>query len=103
MLQQRRLRQVILGFGLLALSVQPAEAGGLFRKHSRTVVPTTAQAPAPLPATLGTFYATPTMTVKANWPTGTGYAPMGTYGSTAMSIYGPMSALRSTAAPLLMY
>src|SRR5437660_7875958 len=87
--------------GLLAWAASPAEAGGLFRRRERAVVPTVRSAPpvptsaaAPFPTTLGSFYPTPYMTVRGNFPTGGGYSPGDTQGGDqSMDIYGPLSAL----------
>src|SRR5690242_3266412 len=97
--------------GLLACDTSPAEAGGLFRRRERAVVPTVRPAPpavtptsAPFPTTLGSFYPTPYMTVRGNFPTGGGYSPGDTQGGDqSMDIYGPLSALRFTSAPVLTY
>src|SRR5829696_5690420 len=84
--------------GLVAWGSTRAEAGGLFRRRERAAVPTvrmvpTAAAPtaAPFPTTLGTFYPTPYMTVRGNFPTGGGYSPNDQFGDTSMDIYGPLS------------
>jgi hypothetical protein len=52
---------------------------------------------------LGTFMPTPAIVVQGNYPIGGGYSPLGTFGETAMSLYGPFSALRPTTAPVLTY
>ena len=52
---------------------------------------------------LGTFMPTPAIVVQGNYPVGGGYAPLATFGTTAMSLYGPFSALRPTTAPVLTY
>ncbi len=91
-------------------ATQPSEvkAGGLLRRR------TPATAPAPQPTgyvskwegapPLGTFYGTPYVTIRGNYPTGFGgYSPLDQYGDTAMSMYGPMSAFRSVAAPVRVY
>jgi hypothetical protein len=101
-----------IGIALLALAAwggSQAEAGGwLFKKRSRTVVPTPTATVRPLPppnaAPLGTFYPTPYMTVRGNFPTGGGYSPGDTQGGDqSMDIYGPLSAFRATSAPVLTY
>jgi len=43
------------------------------------------------------------MMVRGNFPTGGGYSPNNSFGDTSMDIYGPLSALRSTAAPVMTY
>src|SRR3982751_2250749 len=98
---------------LLGWTVTPGEAGGLFRRRERAVAPTvqyvappvTTSMPtsAPYPTSLGTFYPTPVMTVRGNFPTGGGYSPADSFGDTSLDIYGPLSALRATAAPVLTY
>jgi hypothetical protein len=52
---------------------------------------------------LGTFVPTPAIVVQGNYPIGGGYSPLGTFGDTAMSLYGPFSALRTTTAPVRTY
>ncbi|WP_422926585.1 hypothetical protein [Singulisphaera sp. PoT] len=89
-------------FGLLAWTSSQAEAGGLFRRRSRTPVPTTRVQPTSA-APLGTFTPTPYMTVRGNFPTGGGYSPNDSFGDTSMDLYGPLSALRSTSAPVTTY
>ncbi len=68
------------------------------------LVPTTSRsdlAPSPM---LGTFYPTPYMTVGGNGVTGgTGYSPLHQYGWSSTSLYGPFSALRAKAAPVVTY
>jgi hypothetical protein len=53
--------------------------------------------------TLGTFTPTPYIWVAGSHPTGTGYSPLGIYGDQTLPLYGPMSALRTTTAPVLVY
>jgi hypothetical protein len=53
--------------------------------------------------TLGTFEPTPYVMVRGNWPAGGGYSPLGVYGDQSMSLYGPLSPLRSTSAPVTIY
>jgi hypothetical protein len=101
-------RGVWLGLiGLLAWTGTTAEARGLFRKRERTVAVAPAYSPTaatvPSPAPLGTFYPTPMMQVSGNFPTGNGYAPLGTFGDTSLNLYGPLSGLRATSAPVLSY
>jgi hypothetical protein len=43
------------------------------------------------------------MTVRGNYPIGGGYSPADSFGNTSMDIYGPLSALRATTAPVLLY
>jgi hypothetical protein len=93
---------------LVAGSALRAEAGGLFRRRERGVYATARvvsppPGPAPFPTTLGTFYPNPQMVVRGNFPAGGGYSPNDQFGDTSMDIYGPLSALRSTSAPVLTY
>jgi hypothetical protein len=95
---------------LIAALIVPAttaEAGRLFGRRPRTVVPTATVRPAdvqPSPM-LGNFYPEPYMYVRNNGASGGGgYAPGGLYGSeNALSLYGPFSSLRATTAPLVVY
>jgi hypothetical protein len=95
--------------GVCMNSLSQVEAGGLLRKRARPVpvVPTAVQVGAPAPddvyPMLGTFYPTPVMTVRGNFPTSGGYAPLGQFGETTTALYGPTSALRATSAPVLTY
>ena len=110
----RRVRGV--GIGLVASLVMAgapphAEAGKWFQRRQPVAVAAPAPAPAPTgyvattaePPPLGTFYETPYIMVRNNYPTGGGYAPIGLYGDTAMSLYGPLSALRAVTAPVVTY
>jgi hypothetical protein len=95
---------VLVVIGLLAWGATRAEAGWPFGRRERTVVTTARTAPSPTSvAPLGTFYPTPVMTVRGNFPTGGGYSPADSFGDTSMDIYGPLSALRATTAPVLIY
>lgn len=53
--------------------------------------------------TLGTFAPTPYLMVRGNWPTGGGYSPLDTYGDMTLTLYGPISPLRETSAPVTLY
>jgi hypothetical protein len=57
----------------------------------------------PARATLGTFEPTPYLMVRGNWPTGGGYSPLEVYGDMTLSLYGPISPLRSVSAPVRTY
>ncbi len=108
--------RMMLGAGLCLLLATTAEAGWPRRQRVRTVpaparattyVPTgqtlaqaTGTAPTPM---LGSFYGTPYMTVRGNFPAGGGYTPLGQYGDNNLSLYGPLSALRATTAPVRVY
>ncbi len=98
-----------LAFGvLLTLSIaSTTEAGGFGRRRTVNVEPTAyvgnpanANAPSNM---LGTFYSTPTIFVQGDFPTGRGYSPLGQYGVNNLTIYGPISAYRSVAAPVRVY
>jgi len=72
------------------------------RRAGRTVIVTRARpCPAPANATLGTFQPTPIITVRGNNPVGGGYSPLDIYGDQTLSLYGPLSPLRVTTAPVL--
>jgi hypothetical protein len=92
-------------FVLLASASSEVEAGGLFRRRPPPVTPTAYGAPAEpsVYPMLGTFFPTPTITLRGNFPTSGGYAPLGEFGDTTMALTGPLSALRATTAPLLLY
>ena len=50
---------------------------------------------------LGTFRPTPVITVRGNGVIGGGYSPIGLYGeNNSMTLFGPVSSLRQTAAPV---
>ena len=53
--------------------------------------------------TLGTFQPTPYIMVRGNWPAGGGYSPLEVFGDQSMAIYGPLSPLRATSAPVTTY
>jgi hypothetical protein len=40
---------------------------------------------------------------RGNWPLGGGYSPLEVYGDQSMAVYGPLSPLRSTSAPVATY
>jgi len=84
---------------------QEAAAGDDFEppQTRRTVVVARPVCCSPGPGPLGTFEPTPYMMVRGNWPLGGGYSPLGIYGDQSMSVYGPLSPLRSTSAPILSY
>jgi hypothetical protein len=101
-------RVLALAVGLVAIGESPAHAGRPFSRRARVtpaqrVVPTNyANSNAPTPM-LGTFYPTPYMTVRGNAPAGGGYSPLGVYGDQTLALYGPISPLRATTAPVLTY
>ena len=57
----------------------------------------------PASSSLGTFEPTPYLMVRGDWPTGGGYSPLEVYGDQTLSLYGPLSPLRSVSAPVRTY
>jgi hypothetical protein len=57
----------------------------------------------PAQTTLGTFYPTPYVMVRGNFPVGGGYSPLDISGDQTMALYGPFSPLRPATAPVLTY
>lgn len=109
-----RLRGLFACAGLASITIllaAPAQAGWPFSKRQRTQpAPAQAYVPTAYPAgnaaspMLGTFYPTPYMSVRGNAPAGGGYSVMEYFGEGSnLSIYGPMSALRTVAAPVDVY
>jgi len=93
----------LLAFMVLPVGVAVAQ-DGFESSRVQGVVP--AARPvyvSPVTAPLGTFQPTPYIMVRGNWPAGGGYSPLETYGDQSMSLYGPLSPLRSVAAPVMMY
>lgn len=88
---------------ILLLLGSPAESGDRFARRPRGLTPTTYGANATAYRGLGSFSSTPYMYVRGNAPAGGGYSPLGSFGDTSMSVYGPLSSLRSTAAPVVTY
>ncbi len=95
---------VMLGGPLSEIS--RCEAGWPWKnRSSRTSAPVTTSprakdqvAASPM---LGTFQPTPVITVRGNGVIGGGYSPIGLYGeNNAMTLFGPISSLRETAAPV---
>jgi hypothetical protein len=67
-------------------------------------VPTARVVPPPRPrGTLGTFYPTPYVFIRSNITASGGYTPLGMYGDQTTALYGPLSVMRSTSAPVLTY
>ena len=90
-------------FGI-AIDQHHASAGDRFRMRDRPVRETVDTRPenrlAPSPM-LGTFQSTPVITVRGNGVIGGGYSPIGLYGeNNAMTLFGPISSLRQTSAPV---
>jgi hypothetical protein len=106
-----RVAGLFFSLTFLASFASEVEAGGLFHRRSREVVVTSRPVVAtsgPVVATsatgtLGTFTPTPYIVARGSFPAGGGYSPLGLYGDTTMSLYGPTSAFRSIAAPVPVY
>lgn len=101
---------IALVAGFLGAVLTPrAEAGKWFQRRQVVAAPAPAPAPTayvaprPEPPPLGTFAPTPYIMVRGNFPAGGGYSPIGLYGDTTLSLYGPLSALRATTAPVRTY
>ena len=94
----------VASIGLLGWSAT-AEAQQLQARRrpqpaSGTVDPRPENRLAPTPM-LGNFRPTPVITVRGNGIIGGGYSPIGLYGANnSMVLYGPLSSLRQTAAPV---
>jgi hypothetical protein len=112
----RRSLRRLSGIGALGLGlvlVAEAQAGWPRARRVRVVtaapvarvVPTTTTrvadvAPSPM---LGSFYPDNYANIRGNFEAGGGYSPLGTYGDTSATLYGPLSSFRSTSAPVLLY
>ena len=83
--------------------VVPAEAGHPHGRRPRALVPTAYPGEVAVHPGLGTFYPTPVITVRGNAPAGGGYTAFGQYGEGTLALYGPLSPLRATAAPVVAY
>jgi hypothetical protein len=100
-----RLFAVSLFVGLISDPAASQAGDGLFRRgRTRPVTPTVATRPenqvAPSPM-LGTFQPSPYIFVRGNGVAGGGYSPIGFYGgNNSMVLYGPLSSLRATSAPV---
>jgi hypothetical protein len=100
-------RTLILGLAMLEFQLVAgfARAGQPPRRSPRATAISRAQ-PCAAPravSTLGSFYSTPVITVQANSPIGAGYSPLQIYGDQTLSLYGPLSPFRTSAAPVLTY
>jgi len=106
-----RARLALGVIGVLVLGANWADGAGWGRRRAAVVTATTATAPAPVRTSyepsqypmLGTFYPSPYLMVRGNWPAGGGYSPLGIYGDASMAVYGPLSPLRTYTAPVATY
>ncbi|WP_435015940.1 hypothetical protein TA3x_003497 [Tundrisphaera sp. TA3] len=112
----RLITRISLGALALAGLATPADAGGPFRRPARYAAPVPTQARVAAPGTvarpedqvartgmLGSFTPANYIFVRGNGVVGGGYSPLGSFGQTSMDIYGPISALRQTSAPVVQY
>ncbi len=101
------LARSLFACSLLVSLAASAFAGDPPWRSRRVAVTTAAVQPCPPPrrvnSTLGTFYPTPYITVRGNVPLGGGYSPLEIYGDQTLPIYGPLSAFRTSTAPVLTY
>ncbi|MHB1561372.1 MAG: hypothetical protein ACYC61_28325 [Isosphaeraceae bacterium] len=95
---------------VLLVAATTTQAGDGHRRRARRaaaaarpVVPTARVVDPVYAGRLGTFNPTPAILVQGNYPVGGGYSPLGTYGETTMSLYGPFSSMRTTTAPVQVY
>jgi len=95
---------LIVGGLTLTGWVDPVVAGGPSRRRDRPIRETVDTRPENQLAPsnmLGTFRSTPVISVRGNGVIGGGYSPIGLYGgNNSMSLFGPFSSLRQTAAPV---
>ncbi len=80
----------------------PTRAGDHPRRVRATVATRVRPCVAPT-STLGNFNPTPVVTIIGNNPIGGGYSPLGIYGDQTMALYGPLSAFRTSTAPVAGY
>jgi hypothetical protein len=102
-------RPIVLGLSLiLTTGVLHCSAGDhpprWARRHAvARPVPTVRRIDPVYGDRLGTFYPTPAIVVQGNYPAGGGFSPMGMFGDQGLSLYGPLSSLRTTTAPTVTY
>src|SRR5262249_23759681 len=102
-------RQALLGVSLILTAGALSSTAGEhhFRRARRPAVvqpvPTVRRIDPVYGDRLGTFYPTPAVVVQGNYPFGGGYSPLGIFGDTSMSLFGPLSSFRMTTAPVLTY
>jgi hypothetical protein len=90
------------------LAAVDATAGWPPARRARVVVvqPTVVTArvaPARPPRMLGTFYPDASINIRGNFEAGGGYSPLGTFGDTSATLYGPLSSFRTATAPVQTY
>jgi hypothetical protein len=90
--------QFLLGDGLAVAGDPPWRA-----RRTAVVVRRAQPCAGTATSTLGTFFPTPYITVRGNAPLGGGYSPLEIYGDQTLALYGPVSPLRTAAAPVLTY
>ena len=96
--------QAIGALGLARAEHRVRRGGRVVVDRARPVYAPAPRLAAYPPGTLGTFYPTPYLTVGGNYPAGNaGYTPLGMFGSDTLPLYGPMSSLRATTAPVATY
>ena len=89
--------------GVLVVGSVPAEAGHPFRRRPPWVETAAHPGEVAVAPGLGTFYPDPYIIVRGNAPAGGGYTPFGRAGDATLALYGPLSPLRATAAPVVTY
>ena len=94
---------LLLALLMLEVDVTFAQEYRVLRGRAPQVPVASAPCPGPETSTLGTFQPTPYMMVRGDWPTGGGYSPLDIYGDQSMTLYGPISPLRATSAPVTTY
>jgi hypothetical protein len=93
----------LVAFTMLPVGVAVAEDRFELPRVQRVVPAPQPVCVSPVPSTLGTFQPTPYIMVRGNWPTGGGYSPLQFSGDESMTLYGPLSLLRSVTAPVMTY
>jgi hypothetical protein len=118
---RRRRTQALAVLAIVAWGAIPAEAGWWARRRQAHAAPAPVAAPMPVavPATaaapvptsyqpsgypmLGTFFPSPSLMVRGNFPAGGGFSPLQSFGDTTMALYGPLSPYRAYTAPVVTY
>jgi hypothetical protein len=103
-----RARILVLSFAVLQLHLVAglARADDPARRVRRSATIRRVAQPCVAPratSTLGTFYPTPVITARGNFPVGGGYSPLEGYGDSSLTLYGPLSPMRTSTAPVLTY